>query len=229
MVDAQYRLNPEPPSGIIPAGCTFSPDEVGAMLANRVVQPHYAAWLVRQAIEAAHAREIESLRQRAEAAEAMSSEPGLLRLLVDLRFALGDNGKRMQDELVEYARELAADARRLDWLSEALGYVAIGSVDPAAHLTEDSTIGEEWRAAIDAAMSWADGEIVPSGCGVEARIHFEDPRYPTLVLDGDEFGTIGYELRRDTGELRRVCICHAHCEHECVCGYDAAIASGGEG
>lgn len=59
MGDAQYRLNPEPPSGIIPEGCTFSPDEVGAMLANRVVQPHYAAWLVRQAIQAAHAREVE--------------------------------------------------------------------------------------------------------------------------------------------------------------------------
>jgi hypothetical protein len=37
-------------------------------------------------------------------------EDGLLRLLCDLRFALGDNGKRMQPELVEYAKELKRKA-----------------------------------------------------------------------------------------------------------------------
>lgn len=53
---------------------------------------------------------------------------------------------------------------------------------------------------------------------LEARIHAEDPRYPTLILDSSEFGTAGYELNRHTGELRRVCICHAYGENECVCG-----------
>lgn len=60
-----------------------------------------------------------ALTRRAEAAEAMSGEPGLLRLLVDLRFALGDNGKRMQDELVEFAREIATDARDAGALRQA--------------------------------------------------------------------------------------------------------------
>ena len=117
------------------------------------------------------------------------------------------------------AEAAEADARRYRWLRDEEFHAT------AARIVQ--MLPGHMDAVIDAAISGADGEIVPSGCGVEARIHFEDPRYPTLVLDGDEFGTIGYELRRDTGELRRVCICHAHCEHECVCGYDAAIASGG--
>lgn len=143
-------------------------------------------------LSVAHAREVEALRQRAEAAE--------------------------EDALER-------DAARYKWLRKHL----------VNWCPDDDTVRLSWHARealdaeIDAAISGDDGEIVPSGCGVEARIHFEDPRYPTLVLDGDEFGTIGYELRRDTGELRRVCICHAHCEHECVCGYDAAISAEREG
>ncbi len=38
----------------------------------------------------------------------------LLVLLADLRIALGDNGKRMQPELVEYARELKRKADEAD-------------------------------------------------------------------------------------------------------------------
>lgn len=38
----------------------------------------------------------------------------LLRLLTDLRFALGDNGRRMQPELVEYAKELKRKADLAD-------------------------------------------------------------------------------------------------------------------
>jgi hypothetical protein len=45
----------------------------------------------------------------------------------------------------------------------------------------------------------------------------EDERYPTFVLEG-EFGIVGYSLNRDTGELRRVCLCHAHDVNECLCG-----------
>lgn len=34
----------------------------------------------------------------------------MLKMVVDLRFALGDEGKRMQDELVQHASELRRDA-----------------------------------------------------------------------------------------------------------------------
>lgn len=42
----------------------------------------------------------------------------LLRYLTELRFALGDNGKRMQDELLDYCRELR---RNKDAIQAALG------------------------------------------------------------------------------------------------------------
>ena len=38
----------------------------------------------------------------------------LLMLLADIRFAIGDNGKRMQDELVAYCKEIAEKARKFD-------------------------------------------------------------------------------------------------------------------
>ena len=40
-----------------------------------------------------------------------------LALLSRMRFACGDNGKRMQDELEEYLRELKRNAERYLWLS----------------------------------------------------------------------------------------------------------------
>ena len=54
--------------------------------------------------------------------------------------------------------------------------------------------------------------------GVRAYLSYEDERYPTLVLQSDVFGYVGYNLDLSTGELRRVCICAAHSENECVCG-----------
>lgn len=42
----------------------------------------------------------------------------LVHLLTDIRFASGDCGRRMQDELVEYIRELRRDADRMDWISK---------------------------------------------------------------------------------------------------------------
>jgi hypothetical protein len=44
------------------------------------------------------------------------NEIQLLSFLADLRIALGDNGKRMQPELIKYAKELAKDAARYQWL-----------------------------------------------------------------------------------------------------------------
>ena len=54
--------------------------------------------------------------------------------------------------------------------------------------------------------------------GIEYYLSAEDERYPTLVLQGDDFGVVGYSLNKSTGDLRRVCICSAHSEAECCCG-----------
>ena len=54
--------------------------------------------------------------------------------------------------------------------------------------------------------------------GVRAYLSYEDERYPTLVLQSDVFGSVGYDLNLSTGELRRICICSAHSENECACG-----------
>ena len=43
-------------------------------------------------------------------------EDACVSLVADIRFACGDNGKRMQPELVEFIRELAEDAERLDFV-----------------------------------------------------------------------------------------------------------------
>jgi hypothetical protein len=43
----------------------------------------------------------------------------LLKLLTDIRFACGDNGLRMQDELIEYIRQLKMDADRYAWLNDS--------------------------------------------------------------------------------------------------------------
>jgi hypothetical protein len=53
----------------------------------------------------AAAAELRRLHQECEAL----SESRLLRLVCDLRFALGDDGKRMQGELVEFAKGLRAE------------------------------------------------------------------------------------------------------------------------
>ena len=45
----------------------------------------------------------------------------------------------------------------------------------------------------------------------------EDERYQTLVLQGS-FGSRGWSVNRDTGELSRVCICSAWEASECCCG-----------
>lgn len=52
--------------------------------------------------------------------------------------------------------------------------------------------------------------------GITYYITAEDERYPTLVLQGD-FGSVGYDLDKDTGELTRICICYAHNSNECTC------------
>jgi hypothetical protein len=58
---------------------------------------------------------------------------------------------------------------------------------------------------------------IKEGFNIDHYLCGEDIRYPTLILEG-EFGTIGYALDRETGVLRRICICAAHCSDECHCG-----------
>ena len=54
--------------------------------------------------------------------------------------------------------------------------------------------------------------------GITIYLSYEDPRYPTLVLQSDEFGSIGYDLNLSNGVLTRICICAAHSSNECICG-----------
>ena len=54
--------------------------------------------------------------------------------------------------------------------------------------------------------------------GVTMNLVYEDPRYPTLVIEGNNFAPLGYSLDLDTGRLSRVCICHAHESTQCICG-----------
>lgn len=79
-----------------------------------------------------------------------------LALLSRMRFACGDNGKRMQDELEDYLRGLAKDAARYRWLRD--------SYDPSVHDDDGGSFmraaGDELDAAIDAAM--AEGERCPA-------------------------------------------------------------------
>jgi hypothetical protein len=53
--------------------------------------------------------------------------------------------------------------------------------------------------------------------GITYYLSAEDERYPILVLQGD-FGSVGYSLDKETGVLRRICLCAAHNSSECVCG-----------
>ena len=51
----------------------------------------------------------------------------------------------------------------------------------------------------------------------EPYIHYEDARYPTLVIPYDN-RTEGYSINLSDLTLRRVCICAARSGFECVCG-----------
>ena len=71
-----------------------------------------------------------SLRAIAAALEA-AQEDACVALVADIRFACGDNGKRMQPELVEFIRGLARDAQRYRWLRDGglyrVGFDSVGS------------------------------------------------------------------------------------------------------
>ena len=91
--------------------------------ADRCITHHYAC----DCREWEHACEVERLEAALEAAQG----DACVALVADIRFACGDNGKRMQPELVEFIRGLARDAQRYRWLRDGglyrVGFDSVGS------------------------------------------------------------------------------------------------------
>ena len=121
--------------------------EAGHALSNEngnLISRALAALIAERDAQAARIAELEAERE----------EISLLNLLVDLRFALGDNGKRMQPELVEYAKQIAADAARYRALVASGKYcpTSKGGVWGLALTGRDATKAE-LDAAVDAARS----------------------------------------------------------------------------
>ena len=52
------------------------------------------------------------------------------------------------------------------------------------------------------------------------EITYEDYRYPLVTVVDENATTHGYSVNLRDGSLTKVCICHASCSGECVCGYD---------
>lgn len=84
--------------------------------------------------------------------DARSDMAAALSLVADVRAAIGDDGKLMQPELIEYCKAMKRDAERYRWLRNDSGddfetpWIALGM-----HGNEWLT-GEHADAAIDAAM-----------------------------------------------------------------------------
>lgn len=59
--------------------------------------------------------------------------------------------------LAEEVIELRKDKERLDWLTNSLGWIIVGypEADPSMYATEDNTLADAWREAIDAARKEA--------------------------------------------------------------------------
>ena len=58
------------------------------------------------------------------------------------------------------SKQLRADKERLDWLTNSLGWIVVGNLneaDPSQHATEDNTLADALRAAIDAAR-WKEAQ-----------------------------------------------------------------------
>lgn len=77
-----------------------------------------------------------------------SDKPELL-VLTEIRWAIGDNGKRMQDELVAYISELAKDADRYRYLREWPNNISQRFYGGSNLLRRDQYLDE----SIDAAMA----------------------------------------------------------------------------
>ena len=117
-----------------------------------------------------YATKIEELvAERDEANCAMSSA---LRLVADLRWALGDEGRRMQAELIEYAKQTLKDAERYRWLRAHWARVVTdtvwGGVDEPRGVKAielgSNTIGSVDSDSLDRALDRCMAELVlPNG------------------------------------------------------------------
>lgn len=106
-------------------------------------------------------------RLRAENARLIGDHAAALRLVTDVRAAIGDDGKLMQPDLIEYCKAINRDAERYQWLRNESWSLTHGSrkyprvaqtvviVDPYMQVTllaEDAL-----DAAIDAAIGGGNG------------------------------------------------------------------------
>lgn len=114
-------------------------DAVIKLLEGDVAQGHEAR---KQA--QAQAGELKDAVLRAETKAEQYANASLLTLLADIRFACGDNGKRMQPELVEHIKAITADAERYRLLRRGQHWSVINGIG-------DVLRAEELDAAIDAA------------------------------------------------------------------------------
>ena len=92
--------------------------------------------------------------QKAATSSALDFMSALSRL-TDIRFACGDDGKRMLPELVEYIGALKRDSERLDFMDAPHPGRSVGSYDGWTVITTGTTKGRTFttaREAIDNAM-----------------------------------------------------------------------------
>lgn len=92
-------------------------------------------------------------------------EDACVALVADIRFACGDNGKRMQSELVEYIQELARDAARYRWLRERWGRVTETYDGDSGRITAIGTEpgGEGWEIEPETLDAAIDDELAKGG------------------------------------------------------------------
>ena len=147
--------------------------------------------LVREALDDAGAanalqREVERLHDERVAA---------LALVADVRFACGDYGQRMQPDLLEYLRGLAADAARYRWLRRKFGIVAAvdGAQFCALNMPRPAYIAPDAAAELDAAIKarTAAGERVES-LAAEFGVH---PTTVSRVINGKTWRLIDLARR----------------------------------
>lgn len=124
--------------------------------------------------------------QRLVAALEAAREDGCVALVADIRFACGDNGKRMQPELVEFIRELAQDAERADYWRQraksAEGHLFASDLRAAAVAVHESSVcaGTSWDELKDS-QRWT---IESVAARVISAVNGErDKRKPKAAID----------------------------------------------
>ena len=92
-------------------------------------------------------RSIKVVELESEVERLRADHAAALGLVADVRFALGDNGKRMQPELIEWCRWLRKDSGRYAWLRD------VGDATWRPFGLREGYSAAKADAAIDAAMA----------------------------------------------------------------------------